>query len=177
MRAAAAEQDGVSPAVQTALALAPWLVVTKGDQRARLIADRHYSRQTPGSPQFMPPAETLVLVTPCMRALWTVALNLDPAGTLRWRNTYFRNEGAGLSSDLIRAAYVATLDGWRRKYGAAPPVRLTTEVDPLEVASPNPGYCFRCAGWERLYVTDGSSKGRRDLVVFGAPLHEEAERV
>lgn len=151
-------------------ALGPWLRVSKADPRAAALADRHYSRQSPGDPQFMPPAKTLVLLTPCARAVWGVALNLDPTGELRWRCTIFRNEGAGRSSDLIVAATEATYRLWRRRYHQLPSVRLTTEVDPAKVRHKrDPGRCFLRAGWERLHVTHGSAHGRADLIVFGAP--------
>ncbi|CAM4521976.1 hypothetical protein [Paenibacillus typhae] len=41
----------------------PWLVVTKGGDSCRRLADRHYSRQTVGSPQFTRPGRNLVLRT------------------------------------------------------------------------------------------------------------------
>lgn len=39
-----------------------WYVSHKYDASAAALADRHYSRRTVGSPQFMPPGQTLVLV-------------------------------------------------------------------------------------------------------------------
>lgn len=154
---------------QLAFPLSTWIPVSKGDPRACALADRHYSRQTVGASQFLPPGETLALLTPCARAVWGVALNVDPAGTLRWRVTIFRNEGAGRSSDLVRAATADTYADWLRR-GALPEVRLTTEVDPGKVRRKrDPGRCFLRAGWEYLYTTSGASKGRADLVVLGAP--------
>ena len=150
--------------------LATWVRISKGDARACALADRHYSRQTPGAPQFLPPGKTIALLTPCGRAVWGVVLNLDPAGRVRWRCAIFRNEGAGLSSDLVRAATETTYALWRRRYGSLPDVRLTTEIDPGKVRRKrDPGRCFRRAGWEYLYTTEGAKKGRADLVVLGAP--------
>lgn len=121
-----------------------WSKVSTYDARARALADRHYSRQKRGTLQFMPPGRRLVLLTDCARAVWGVVLNLDPCGVLRWRCSLFRNEGAGLSSDLIRAATSRTFDLW----GARPPVPLTTEIDPERVRRKrDPGRCFRRAGW------------------------------
>ncbi len=114
-----------------------------------------------------------MLLTPCGRAVWGVVLNLDPAGRQRWRCTIFRNEGAGLSSDLVRAATETTYQLWRRRYQSLPDVRLTTEIDPGKVRRKrDPGRCFRRAGWEYLYTTEGAKKGRADLVVLGAPPFE-----
>lgn len=79
-----------------------WWVVKRTDIRARLLADRHYSRQTPGADEFLSSGKTLVMVTPCGRAVWGIIENRVPNGPeLRWRCAIFRNEGAGLSSELI----------------------------------------------------------------------------
>lgn len=148
--------------VQCELAGGLWVRVKRDHLAARELADRHYSRQTPGAREFMPPGRVLVLVTPCGRAVWGVCENLDPAGGLRWRCSIFRNEGAGLSSDLVRAATERTIDHWVERYGL-PNEPLTTEVDPREVRHKrDPGRCFRKAGWTKV-------RTRRGLVVFEAP--------
>lgn len=46
------------------------------------LADRQYSRQTPGAVDFVPPGRKLVLLTDDARAVWGVCENLDPAGAL-----------------------------------------------------------------------------------------------
>ena len=61
----------------------------------------------------------------------------------------FRNEGAGLSSDLIRTATERTYVEWLRRYGELPEERLRTEVDVRRVRSRNPGFCYLMAGWQR----------------------------
>ncbi len=127
-----------------------WRKVIRCDVRARVIADRHYSRQTPGSRDFTPPGWTLVLLTDDFRATWAVVENLDPVGNLRWRCTVFRNEGAGLSSDLIREATATTYRYWLRKWHALPAAPLCTEVDPSKVRPKrDPGRCFLRAGSRR----------------------------
>lgn len=70
----------------------------------------------------------------------------------------FRNEGAGQSSGLIRAAMVA---GWTRWPG----VRFYTYVNARRVASKNPGYCFKQAGWRLCGVT----KTRKLLILEATP--------
>jgi hypothetical protein len=129
--------------------LPTWVPVDRDHPAARALADRHYSRQTPGAREFMPPGETLVMLTPCARAVWGVCLNLDGGGNLRWRVTIFRNEGAGLSSALVVAATAATRARWP---GQA--LLLTTEVDASKVRHKrDPGRCFTRAGWRFLETT------------------------
>ncbi len=41
-----------------------WLLSWRADPLARAIADGHYSRQTVGAAQFVPPGRCLVLVIP-----------------------------------------------------------------------------------------------------------------
>lgn len=81
-----------------------WYRVDRCHWRARELADRHYSRQTVGARDFMSAGRVFVLVTHCGRAVWGAVENKDPSGALRWRVSIFRNEGAGLSSVLIREA-------------------------------------------------------------------------
>jgi hypothetical protein len=56
----------------------------------------------------------------------------------------FRNEGAGLSSELILAAVELT----ERLWGPSPH-GWSTYVARDRIRSSNPGYCFKMAGWER----------------------------
>jgi hypothetical protein len=149
-----------------------WHPVVRCDPRARRLADRHYSRQTIGAVDFMPPGRKLVLLTDDARALWGVCENLDPAGTVRWRVTIFRNEGAGLSSELIEEATDRTVEFWKRHYGALPGVPLQTEVDPARTRHKrDPGRCFRKAGWTLIRTTE-ASHGRRSVLVFQANLQQ-----
>ena len=39
-----------------------WRLSHRADPEARVLADRHYNRQKPGTPQFVPPGRCLVLV-------------------------------------------------------------------------------------------------------------------
>lgn len=55
---------------------------------------------------------------------------------------FFRNEGRHRSSECIRQADAIADALW-------PDRRHYTYVDPGEVRSANPGYCFICAGWRR----------------------------
>lgn len=111
------------------------------------LADRHYSRRKVGSPQFVAPGRCIVLLTPCRRAVWVThwpQAHLAMDGLDAWRCAMFRNEGAGLSSDLILAAMDETARIWTDR----PQDGWLTFVDRTKVPSENPGYCFKQAGWE-----------------------------
>jgi hypothetical protein len=140
-----------------------WVEVRDGNPTAAALFDRHYSRnrKAVGDPRVAGPGEKMLLLTPCARALfvWRRFISKDPSASNADVNcAVFRNEGAGLSSDLIRAAMAAA---WRRWPGA----RLYTYVNPRRVRSSNPGYCFLMAGWRRCGVT----KTRRLLVLEVMP--------
>lgn len=120
-----------------------WTVRRRSAPAALALADRHYSRQSPGCGRIGPPGRVLVLVTPCERATWlTHWTDFPDDGLYAWRCSIFRNEGAGLSSDLIREAMALTEERWGEADDG-----WVTWIDPRRVASPNPGYCFKRAGW------------------------------
>jgi hypothetical protein len=149
-----------------------WHRVSPTDARARALVDRHYSRQTPGAIDFLPPGKKFCLLTDDERAVWGVCENRDPAGRHRWRVTVFRNEGAGLSSSLIAEATRRTFDFWIRHYSGLPSVPLQTEVAPDRVRKKrDPGRCFLRAGW-RVVRTIGPSHGRPSIVVLEASANQ-----
>lgn len=125
-----------------------WVECSKQHQAAARLADRHYSRRTPGSRQFMPPGQTLVLLNEALNAVFgwhrphpdsqIVAMN----GLDGWTCTIFRNESRALSSDLILAAERMLSERF-----TCGPDGLLTYVYDNKVASENPGYCFKKAGW------------------------------
>lgn len=135
-----------------------WQVRHRFDRAAAALADRHYSRERVGSPQVGGPGYLLVLVTPCERACWITKQHALTTRTARaladgldaYRCAMFRNEGAGLSSDLIRAAVELT----ERLWGPPPADGWATYVRRDLVRSTNPGYCFKQAGWtlDRTFV-------------------------
>lgn len=137
-----------------------WLQVLDGNATAAALYDRHYSRNpaSRGDPRIAGPGEKLVLLTPCARGLfvWRKFISKDQQEGVNC--AIFRNEGAGLASDLIRAAMVAA---WLRWPGA----RLYTYVNPRRVRSANPGCCFKAAGWRVFGVT----KTRKLLVLEVLP--------
>jgi hypothetical protein len=142
-------------------ALRFWKRTTKFDPTTAALADRHYSRRTVGSPQFMPPGQTIVLSAPAAVFGWwrphpnsgLVALN----GLDGWTCTIFRNESAVRSSDMIldaERALAAFADG-------CGPDGMLTYVWDLKIRSANPGYCFKRAGWSRR---GRSADGRKTLL-------------
>lgn len=124
-----------------------WLRSWRADPRGAALADRHYSRRRHGSAQFVPPGRCLVLITPCERAVWVTHWPFREFVRHEWAGAWicslFRNEGAGLSSELIRAAVRETIE----RYGEVPWRGMVTFVAPAKVRSTNPGYCFLRAGF------------------------------
>lgn len=133
-----------------------WLVSSRADEDVLPLADRHYNRQKPGTDQFVPPGRCIVLKTPCLRAVWTTSWPIaeyvlhDWAGA--WVNSIFRNEGAGLSSELIREAIAATRACWPR----APGLGIVSFVDASKIRHKrDPGRCYRRAGFRHVGFTKG----------------------
>ena len=132
-----------------------WTLSDRADPRAVRIADRHYNRQKPGTPQFVPPGRCLVLLTPEADAVWVTswpfAEYVRHAWAGAWVCSCFRNESRFLSSDLIDEAVSATLF----RYGTPPELGFVTFVNAGKVRSTNPGFCYLRAGWERCGKTKG----------------------
>jgi len=137
-----------------------WEQSNRFDPRAVAIADRHYNRQKPGTNQFVPPGSNVVFMTPDERALWVTICqeHVRHAWPGAWVNSLFRNEGAGLSSALIREAVAAT----RALWPAVPDAGIITFVDGSKIRRKrDPGRCYRKAGWRHVGFTQ-----ERRLYVF-----------
>lgn len=133
-----------------------WCVSHRFDPRALPLADRHYNRQKPGSPQFVPPGRCLVLLAPLADALWVTSWPFAEytrhAWPGAWVNSLFRNESGALSSGAIREAVAAT----RAHYGDPPPIGMVTFVDPNKTRHKrDPGRCYVRAGFRRVGTTKG----------------------
>lgn len=133
-----------------------WRMSHRADEAARQLADRHYNRQKPGATGFVPPGRCLVLLSECERAFWVTswpfAEYVKHAWAGAWVCSAFRNEGAGLSSDLIRQAVAAT----RAKWSEVPELGMITFVDKGKIkAKRNPGYCYIKAGFRPCGETKG----------------------
>ena len=118
------------------------LVVTrKFDREIVRLADDHYSRQKPGTNQFMPPGYTLVIRNNEGTIVfgWLRQMYRDDAEH-GYNCSIFRNVSARRSSDVILECEEIAIREWG-------PARLFTYVNPAMIRSPNPGYCFKQAGW------------------------------
>lgn len=122
-----------------------WISVRDGDDRARSIYLRHYSarhyRDGRRRTKFVGPGEYIVLLTIRCDALFVWRKFISDDGQDGVCCSVFRNESSILSSDLIREACDLAWDRW-------PGLRLYTYVCDSKVDSPNPGYCFKMAGWQ-----------------------------
>jgi hypothetical protein len=128
-----------------------WCLSNRADPRARPLADRHYTRQSVGAAQFVPPGRCIVLLTPNADALWVTswpfAQYVKHAWAGAWVCSLFRNESQILSSDLIREAVAVT----RGQYGAPPDLGMISFVDASKTRHKrDPGRCFRKAGFAHV---------------------------
>lgn len=133
-----------------------WALSHRFSQTGAAVADRHYNRRKIGSPQFVPPGRCVVLEATTGTALWVTswpfAEYVRHAWPGAWVNSLFRNEGAGLASELIREAVAATLSVWPEP----PPIGLVTFVDASKVKHKrDPGRCYLRAGFHRVGETKG----------------------
>lgn len=131
-----------------------WQLSHRADKLALPIADRHYNRQKPGTPQFVPPGRCVVLRTD--QALWVTSWPFAEYVKHRWSgawvNSCFRREGGAQASLLIREALAATRWIWPD----VPALGMVTFIDRDEVKPKrNPGYCYLMAGFE----PDGETEG------------------
>lgn len=136
-----------------------WRRSHRFDLPARLLADRHYSRQKPGSPQFMPAGSCRVLVANNSKAVFGLSFPkaeyVKHAWAGAWVCSIFRNEDAGpLASQMIREAMAIM----QTEYDV-PALGCITFVDPkkvigvLERGERVKGFCFKKAGFRAVGET------------------------
>jgi len=133
-----------------------WYRSHRADKQVLPLADRHYNRQKIGSPQFVPPGRCLVLKTKAVDAFWVTSWPFAQYTKHAWAGAWvcsaFRNEGATLSSELIRDAVAATLS----EYGNPPTLGMITFVNVSKIrAKRDPGYCYLRAGFHKVGFTKG----------------------
>ncbi len=150
-----------------------WIPTHKGDIDCRLLADRHYSRQTPGHPMFCRPGYNFVLKTLDAKAVWVwfrpkwesgIKGTMRKDGLYAIENTLFRNEGPIQSSQLIHEACV-WLWAWDHAKDVPWPDGAITSINSKATAArrsvhAEPGHCFRQAGWQPF---DHSISKRADI--------------
>jgi hypothetical protein len=127
-----------------------WIPIKDGDDRARALVQRHYSRYVYKDGRkpllFVGPGEKMVLLTADCLAPWVWNKFTNPDGQVGINNVIFRNEGPILSSELIREACALAEVRW-------PGERQYTYINPAAIRSSNPGYCFKLAGFRQCGVT------------------------
>jgi hypothetical protein len=147
--------------VQPFLIGAGWIPVLDGNETARTIFRRHYSYRPYADGRdpklIVGPGYKLVLIWHDARALFVWRKFISGDGQSGVNCAAFRNEGAGLSSTLIKLADEIADDRW-------PGERHYTYVNPRKVQSENPGYCFLMAGWRRC----GETKNKK-LIILERP--------
>lgn len=131
-----------------------WQLSDRADPDAVSIADRHYNRQKPGTPQFVPPGRCLVLVT--AGAVWVTSWPFAEYVKHRWPgawvNSCFRRESGPLASEMIADAVAAT----RWRWPDVPALGLVSFIDADKVRRKrDPGRCYIRAGFEYDGVTEG----------------------
>lgn len=121
-----------------------WYLSLDGDEWCRSIFRRHYSYRAYADGRdpklFVGPGEKMVLITENGDALFVWRVFKGDDGQQGVNCAVFRNESDVLSSVLILDAEDAAWTRWPRR-------RLFTYVNPRKIASVNPGYCFKKAGW------------------------------
>ena len=112
-----------------------WEMSHRAERRSAVIADRHYNRQKIGAPQFVPPGRCLVLYaeTDTGRAFWVTSWPFAEYVAHEWGGAWvcsaFRNEGAGVASELIRQAVAVSRAYW----GKPPELGMVTFIDRRKV--------------------------------------------
>ena len=127
-----------------------WVASSDRNPAAVAMFMRHYSRHRKPRPRsnyyrqgFVGPTRKLILMTSDGTSLFAWAFPKEEFndGYEGVRCTIFRNEGHYLSSDLIKEADKIAWNKWPEA------IRHYTWVWDVKVASSNPGYCFKKAGW------------------------------
>lgn len=138
-----------------------WRLANRFDRQACALADRHYSRQKPGSPQMMPPGSCRVLVARNGKGVFGLSVPkpefVKHAWAGAWIVSIFRNEESGpLASDMIREA----LAHMRTEYPVTD-LGVVSFVDPrkvrgvMERGERVKGFCFKRAGFRAVGETKG----------------------
>ena len=130
-----------------------WWLTRDGDRTCRALYDRHYSsrqyRDGRKPKKFVGPGQYIALRTAAGDAFFVWRKFRDDCIDERTGQpqagvncSAFRNEGAHLSSELIRQADAIADCIWSG-------LRHYTYVNPAKLRSSNPGFCFLVAGWRK----------------------------
>src|SRR5436305_1121864 len=113
------------------------------DPEMARLADRHYSRRTPGARQFCYSGRKLVLRNAEGSVLFVWMFpdpNLRMDNQVGYNCAIFRNESNRKSSEIILEAERFAVAKWG-------PNRAYTFIDANKIRSTNPGCCYKIAGW------------------------------
>jgi hypothetical protein len=146
-----------------------WMKSYRADPALVSLADRHYNRQKPGAPQFVPPGRCVVLHTPNRDALWVTSWPKAEYVQHEWKGAWvcslFRNEGRRLASELITDAVSATRWAFDLPVpeirSAIGPVGIVSFIDRAKVRPTKVhgdevwGWTWLKAGWEHIGETKG----------------------
>ena len=128
-----------------------WLLSRDGDRLIYAMYQSHYSApryKLPRQRLFMGPGEKLVLLHVSGLGAFCWRKFIDHSGQTGINNAIFINQTTILSSILI-------LEAEQLAWGKWPQQRLYTYVNPKKIKSPNPGYCYKKAGWSLCDKTKG----------------------
>ena len=127
------------------------IVTTHFDPEMAALADRHYSRRTVGARQFLYSGKKIVIRNTEGTILFGWVWPDDDKrmdGQTGYNCAIFRNESSRKSSDIILECEVIAVARWGLR-------RMYTYVNPAKIASVNPGYCFKMAGWKNVRTPSG----------------------
>ena len=79
----------------------PWRLSDRFDPAALPLADAHYNRRKPGSPQFVPPGRCLVLLTEDRSALWVTSWPFAQYVRHAWPGAWVNSLPDSLEVDLL----------------------------------------------------------------------------
>ncbi|MCA1064630.1 hypothetical protein QTG56_23775 (plasmid) [Rossellomorea sp. AcN35-11] len=143
-----------------------WIVTTPYDPALQVLSDRHYSRQTKGSPHTGRPGYKLALRTSDGKAGWRSWYGKRDDGlTNVWECSFFRNEAPRkyLASTMIKFGVYATICEWKKREGEIPYAEegFVTYVDPCKVnTKTEAGFSYKKAGFKEI----GKSKSGKILL-------------
>lgn len=133
-----------------------WIEVRDGNDTARALFDRHYSRYFYADGRkpkiFVGPGEKMVLLTPDAGALCVWRKFISKDGQKGVNCAVYRREVGDLASKLLGDAREIAWQRW-------PGERLFTYIDPREVrptmraGRPTWGHCFYQDGWKFAGLT------------------------
>lgn len=112
-----------------------WRSSWRTDPESRELADRHYNRQKIGAKGFVPPGRCFVLKAgrDDKKAFWVTSWPFAEYVRHEWGGAWicsaFRNEGAGVASEMIKQAVAAT----RWKFGDPPALGMVTFLNQAKV--------------------------------------------